>query len=288
MKNFGHAIFAVGIGNALEWFDFAIFGALADVIGYHFFPAQHPHTALMSSFALYGTAFLMRPLGGILMGYIGDKYGRKLALELSVSMMVIPSFLIGSIPTFQKIGYLATLLLVCLRMLQGLAVGGEMIGAYIYTMEACREGQQGFWGGVCKATALAGTVLGMAFVAFLREVLPEHVMYQWGWRIPFLSSLALGALGLYFRSHLQESESYVIMKRQVDAMKNDSVASQERTTWKIFSLYSLEIWMCILVTSFWAAGYYTCFIWLGECCRSSYYLLLCWQCVDCEFRILYL
>lgn len=261
MRNFGRAIIAVGIGNALEWFDFAIFGALADIIGYHFFPSQHPHTALMSSFALYGTAFVMRPLGGILMGYIGDQYGRKHALELSVSLMILPSFLMGIIPTFQKIGYMATILVVCLRMLQGLAVGGEMIGAYIYTMEACDNSQQGFWGGVCKATALVGTVLGMAFVTFLREVLSKNSMYQWGWRVPFLSSLALGVFGLYFRRHLQENESYVTMRRELDTMKNGD--NGRKSTWNILMMYKFDIVMCILVTSFWATGYYTCFIWMG-------------------------
>jgi MFS transporter, MHS family, proline/betaine transporter len=143
---FGRLICAIGVGNALEWFDFAIYGALADIIGSHFFPANEGQTALLASFSVYSSTFLMRPLGGIIMGYLGDNFGRKFALELSISLMVIPGFFMGCLPTFESVGYLATVLLVLLRMLQGLAVGGEMIGAYIFTIEACEPTQKGLWG----------------------------------------------------------------------------------------------------------------------------------------------
>jgi MFS family permease len=145
-SGFARLICAIGVGNALEWFDFAIYGALADIIGYHFFPAHRSQTALLASFSVYSSTFLMRPLGGIVMGYIGDNFGRKFALELSISLMVVPGFLMGCLPTFHSIGYLATFFLILLRMLQGLAVGGEMIGAYIFTIEACEPTQRGLWG----------------------------------------------------------------------------------------------------------------------------------------------
>lgn len=144
--SFARLICAIGVGNALEWFDFAIYGALADVIGYHFFPTDQASTALLASFSVYSSTFLMRPLGGIVMGYIGDNYGRKFALELSITLMVVPGFFMGCLPTFQSVGYLATVLLIGLRMMQGLAVGGEMIGAYIFTIEACEQTERGLWG----------------------------------------------------------------------------------------------------------------------------------------------
>ena len=281
MDNFGKAIVAVGIGNALEWFDFAIFGALVDIIGFHFFPADHGGAALMFSFALYGTAFLMRPLGGILIGHLGDSFGRKHALELSISLMVIPSFLMGCLPTFQSAGYIATILLVCLRMLQGLAVGGEMIGAYIYTVEGSPPEKRGFWGGVCKGTALAGTVMGMALVTSLREVLSNDAMYQWGWRVPFLSSLVLGLVGLYFRAHLHESEAYLtikaIKKQQADLSPEKNSLS---AAWSVLHKHAAEICVCTLVTSFWATGYYTCFIWMGK-----YPVDLLGVCLQCELTV---
>ena len=154
-NNFLRLISAIGIGNALEWFDFAIYGALADIIGLHFFPIEHSSTALLASFSIYSSTFLMRPLGGILMGYIGDNYGRKFALELSISLMIIPGFLMGCLPTFNSIGYFATMLLIILRMLQGLAVGGEMIGAYIFTIEACEPTQRGLWGNYSSLSFLS-------------------------------------------------------------------------------------------------------------------------------------
>jgi len=258
MNKFLTVILAIGVGNALEWFDFAIFGALADIIGYHFFPAKHSSAALMASFTLYCTAFFMRPLGGILMGYIGDTYGRKSALEISVCLMLIPSFLMGSLPTFQHIGFVATGALVVLRMLQGLAVGGEMIGAYIYTIEACEGKRRGLWGGVCKATALTGTVLGMGVVTLLREVLSEEDMYQWGWRIPFLSSILLGIVGIYLRSFLHESEEYLKIKASTEQVKEKGF-----TTVQAVRAHWPEVILGSLITAFWCTGYYTCFIWMG-------------------------
>lgn len=165
----------------------------------------------------------MRPLGGIIMGYIGDNFGRKFALELSITLMIVPGFFMGCLPTFDDIGYFATILLILLRMLQGLAVGGEMIGAYIFTIEACEPTQRGLWGGVCKSTALCGTVLGMGFVTILREVLTDNEMNTWGWRIPFLSSVILGVIGLYLRKNLHESEEFMKVKnRGLTTVQNNS------------------------------------------------------------------
>ena len=110
---------AVAVGNILEWYDFAIFGALADILGYRFFPKHFSSTALVASLSLFGSAFFMRPIGGLLMGYVGDNYGRKRALEFSVAMMVVPSFFMGCLPTFQQCGYFATVVLILLRLMQG-------------------------------------------------------------------------------------------------------------------------------------------------------------------------
>jgi MFS transporter, MHS family, proline/betaine transporter len=257
-------VFAIGVGNALEWFDFAIFGALADVIGFHFFPSDYKNSALLSSFSVYCSAFFMRPLGGMVMGWIGDKYGRKVALELSIFCMVVPSFLMGCLPTFSQIGYSASAVLIFLRLLQGLAVGGEMIGAYIYTIEACESRDCGYWGGVCKATALTGTVIGMAFVTLLRELLTPSDLYQWGWRIPFLSSMLVGSIGIYLRSYLHESEAFVRYKQHHAATLQQTPFPQ--STLQVFTTHWPEIIYVIGITAFWCTGYYSCFIWM------SYYM----------------
>jgi MFS transporter, MHS family, proline/betaine transporter len=261
MSQFTRLVIAIGIGNALEWFDFAIYGALADIIGYHFFPTHAERTALLASFSVYCSAFLMRPLGGILMGYIGDTYGRKIALEISIALMLIPGFFMGCLPTYNQVGYFATLLLVFLRMLQGLAVGGEMIGAFIYTIEACEPTQRSLWGGVCKSTALCGTIIGMGFVIALRDNLSEKDLYSWGWRIPFLFSVLLGLFGVYMRKGLQESEEFHQHKQEQSAASSEpvsflgSVKTVITTQWR-------EMVLTMLVSSFWCAGYYASFIWM--------------------------
>jgi MFS family permease len=174
---FGRLICAIGVGNALEWFDFAIYGALADIIGLHFFPENAGQTALLASFSVYSSTFLMRPLGGIVMGYIGDNFGRKFALELSITLMIVPGFFMGCLPTFESVGYLATLLLILLRMMQGLAVGGEMIGAYIFTIEACEPTQKGLWGTCGSSLPSLSHYLSQAEFANP----PLSVERCWGW-----------------------------------------------------------------------------------------------------------
>ena len=151
--NFAFKFSAMAIGNGMEWFDFAIFGAFADIIGELYFPkSEGAGVQFLESLAVFGAAFVMRPFGGILIGYIGDTVGRKKALEISIMLMVLPSFLIGCLPTFSEWGYTSTVILVLLRLLQGLAVGGETVGAFIYTLEATGGIRKGFWCACCKAS----------------------------------------------------------------------------------------------------------------------------------------
>ena len=131
----------------MKRYDFAVFGAVADIIAQEFFPSGSSDIVrIMQSFSVFGSAFLMRPLGGILMGFIGDTVSRKRQLELSVLMMLLPTLVMGCLPTYEQLGISATLLLVLMRLIQGLAVGGELVGAYIYTLEAANGKNKGFWG----------------------------------------------------------------------------------------------------------------------------------------------
>jgi MFS transporter, MHS family, proline/betaine transporter len=254
---FVRKIMAVGIGNILEWYDFVIFGLLADVIGRNFFPSNLTGGSLMTSLSVLTSAFLVRPIGGYMMGYLGDNYGRKKALEVSVLIMMVPSFLLGCIPNFSVIGYFGTALLCLLRLLQGLAVGGEMVGALIFTIEITDSGNRGLWGGAVKATGLFGTVLGMAHVSYLRHVLTEEQMVSWGWRIPFLTSLLIGVMGMYLRSNLQETDEYTNCKENQLTKAKSSLLEVIQFNW-------VEIILVCGVSAFWSVGYYTCFIWLGS------------------------
>mmetsp|Transcript_12103 Transcript_12103/g.19700 ORF Transcript_12103/g.19700 Transcript_12103/m.19700 type:complete len:533 (+) Transcript_12103:82-1680(+) len=284
--SYKYTIFAVGVGNALEWYDFAIFGALADVFGFHFFPLRSKGTQLLAAFSVYCSAFFMRPLGGMLFGHIGDTKGRKRALEISIGLMILVSFAIGVLPTYDMIGYTATVLLVLLRMMQGVAVGGEMVGAYIYTVEGCRDHLVAYWSGVCKSTGLFGTVLGMGFVALLRECLPEEQFFGWGWRVPFLSSVVMGGLGVHLRSYLKESQEFAATvvasepsqatqqaKQQQEGVMSrpgpgagtgaGAVVASRVVVWDVLRFHWPEIMSVGLIVAFWANGFYTAFIWMA-------------------------
>ena len=133
------------IGNALEWYDFAVFGFLAPMIGENFFPSDDPLDSLLGAFSVFAAAFIARPVGGVLLGYIGDQYGRKKALQLSVMMMAVPTFLVGILPTHAEIGILAPILLILLRIMQGLSVGGELIGSITFVAENAPPERLGYF-----------------------------------------------------------------------------------------------------------------------------------------------
>ena len=145
-------------------FDFASFGALADIIGYNYFPNDDDNIQLLKSLSIFGAAFVMRPLGGTIIGYIGDHVGRKKALEISVLLMLLTSFCIGILPTYHSYGYSMTSALVLLRLLQGLACGGEIVGAFIYTIEATDGINNGFWWVNTVKTELINFISGEAYV----------------------------------------------------------------------------------------------------------------------------
>lgn len=254
---FNSKIAAMTVGNCMEWYDFAIFGALADIIGGEFFPSGNDSLQLLKSLSVFGAAFLMRPLGGILMGWIGDTVGRKRALEISIALMLIPSFLMGCLPTYQQVGYLGTVLLVLMRLLQGVAVGGELVGAFIFTVEATKGEDRGFWGAICKASGSAGTSLGMGTAAIMRALLTEEQMRQFGWRIPFLIGIIFGLVGVWLRSHLtDESQDEFAAAKSTGAVVKYPIVEVMKSEWR-------EVLLIIMTGSFWGVGFYSCFVWMG-------------------------
>ncbi len=186
-------------GNLLEWFDFAVYGFFAVTIGKVFFPKEDPVAQVIAAFGVFAVGFLMRPIGGILLGYIGDKHGRQTAMLWSVIMMAIPTFLVGILPGYDTIGLAAPILLLVLRMLQGLSVGGEYTTSIVYMIEQTRPARRGIAGSLAVMGAVGGIVLGSAVGALLAAILSEPQLQAWGWRIPFLLGLFLGLAGLYLR-----------------------------------------------------------------------------------------
>lgn len=194
-------------GNILEWYDFAIYGFFAPVLGKLFFPAEDPTTSLIASFGAFAAGFLMRPVGGALFGYIGDRVGRKRALNLSVLLMAVPTFLIGLIPTHAQIGMGAAVILVFLRMLQGLSVGGEYTSSIVYLAESAPEGKRGLFTSTSMMGAIGGILLGSFLGSIITGMLTEAQLQSWGWRIPFLFGILAAGIGYLIRRHMPETLS---------------------------------------------------------------------------------
>jgi MHS family proline/betaine transporter-like MFS transporter len=194
-------------GNILEWYDFAVFGFFSDILGQVFFPKdQSEDLSVMETFAVFGGAFLMRPVGGLVIGYIGDVSGRKKALEISIFLMAIATTLMGCLPTYQQIGNSAILLLLVVRMLQGLSVGGQLMSSLVFTIEGHPRNRWGLYGSSVLAAGNFGTFLGGAVAYGLRSSLTMDQMLRWGWRIPFLSGIMISFCGIYLRYFCEDDE----------------------------------------------------------------------------------
>jgi MHS family proline/betaine transporter-like MFS transporter len=194
------------IGNTLEWYDFAIYGYFAAQIGRHFFPHEDAVAQLLSTFGVFAVGYLVRPIGGVIVGHIGDTLGRRAALTFSVAAMAIPTFLIGVLPDYQTIGVLAPVGLTLLRVVQGLSVGGEYTGSMVFLVEHAPEGRRGLMGALGASGATVGMLLGSAVGAAFAASMSTAALDAWGWRIPFLLGLVVGVAGYMLRRYVLETE----------------------------------------------------------------------------------
>jgi MFS transporter, MHS family, proline/betaine transporter len=200
----GRVIAASLIGNVMEWYDFAVYGYFAVAIGANFFPAADRISSTLAAFAVFAVGFLARPLGGVLFGHIGDRIGRKRALTASVVSMAVPTVLIGLLPTHAQIGALAGAALVFLRLLQGLAVGGEFTSSITYVVEHADAQHRGRHGSWMMVGATSGILLGSAVGTLISSLMAADRLSAWGWRIPFLLGGVVGVFGLWLRRRLPE------------------------------------------------------------------------------------
>jgi MHS family proline/betaine transporter-like MFS transporter len=196
---------AAAIGNFMEWFDFAVYGFFAVTIGKVFFPSDNETASLLSSLAVYGVAFLVRPVGGLVLGAFADRHGRRAALSLTVVLMGISTTLVAALPTYASVGFLAPVLLILLRCAQGFSAGGEWTGTSAFLVEYAPKNRRALWGSVVSMTAALGTLGGAAVALALSTWLTEAQLLSWGWRIPFLLAAPLGAIGLYVRLRLEDT-----------------------------------------------------------------------------------
>lgn len=192
------------VGNMLEWYDFAVYGFLAPTIGPLFFPSEDRVASLLSAFAVFALGYVARPIGGILFGHVGDRFGRKTAMMASIGLMGTATLAIGLLPTHQMVGTLAAVMLSVLRVVQGIAVGGEYGGSMVFIGENAPRKHRGAVTALAQCGALSGTLLGSAMVALTSGVLGDAAMTAWGWRLPFLIGAAVAVLGLLLRLRLVE------------------------------------------------------------------------------------
>jgi len=209
-------ITASSAGTAFEWYDFFIFGALAQVISKVFFTGLDPTAALIAALGLFAAGFAFRPLGAILFGVMGDRIGRKATFLVTVSLMGAATFAIGLLPTYGQAGILAPILLIFLRICQGTALGGEYGGAAIYVAEHAPDDRRGAMTGWIQSSAAFGLLAALLVILVTRTALGEDEFLAWGWRIPFLASIILFGISVWLRTRLAESPAFAKLKEEGD------------------------------------------------------------------------
>ncbi|MFB6573095.1 MULTISPECIES: glycine betaine/L-proline transporter ProP [Streptomyces] len=211
------AVSAAALGNAMEWFDFGVYSYIAVTLGHVFFPSGNPTAQLLSTFGTFAAAFLVRPLGGMFFGPLGDRIGRQKVLAITMIMMAAGTFAIGLIPSYAMIGVGAPILLLLARLVQGFSTGGEYGGASTFIAEYAPDKKRGFLGSWLEFGTLAGYVGGAGLVTLMTALLSTEDLHSWGWRIPFLIAGPMGIIGLYLRMRLEETPAFARLEKEARA-----------------------------------------------------------------------
>src|SRR5262245_55759196 len=247
-------LLAGSVGNVLEWYDFAVFGYFAPFISAQFFPADDPVAALIKTFGVFAAGYLMRPIGGVLFGRIGDRLGRARALQLSIFVMAVPTSLIAFLPTHAQAGFLAPVLLVVLRLAQGLSVGGEYIGSCCYLVEAAPVDRRGLFGSWVPSSTVGGMLLGSAVATLMHDLLSPEQMQTWGWRLPFLGGVLVGVVGWRMRRGVQETPEFVRLQ--------SAGHIEERPVLQALPERPLRVLQVAGIVLLFGTGAYTLFVWM--------------------------
>lgn len=248
-------------GNVMEWYDFGVYGFFAAAIGSQFFPADDPSTSLLASFGVFAVGFIARPLGGMVFGHIGDRLGRRAAVVASVVLMIIPTLLMSILPTYHQIGMAAPILLVVLRLAQGLAVGGEYTTSMVLLVEEAQPSRRGLVGSFAPFGALGGLLLGSVVGATLLALLPEDVAASWGWRLAFFSGLMIGLVVFLIRRRLPPDEKIIKTEEERKSPIGEAFRTQWRTILKVvgFSVGN-------------GVGFYLCFVYLSTWLKEQHHI----------------
>lgn len=218
---------AIGVGNFMEWFDFAVYGYFAAIIGAQFFPSNNPTTEMLSAFAVFAVGFVARPVGALILGPIGDRVGRKAVLVITVMGMGLTTAAIGLVPNYATIGIVAPVLIVILRCVQGMMVGGEWTSAATYLGESAPENRRGLHASLVTATAGAAFLVGTLTATLLNSSMGEEALNTWGWRIPFLASIVMAAIAIFIRRNLEDTPVFKELQER-RTQQTQVVASRAR------------------------------------------------------------
>lgn len=247
-------VLAGSVGNVLEWYDFAVYGFLAPIMAPLFFPQEDTLSGLINTYGIFAAGYLMRPLGGVIFGHIGDRMGRKKALQLSIAMMAIPTVLVGLLPVHAQVGALAAALLVLLRLIQGISVGGELIGSMSYLVETAPTNRRGVAGSWSIFGGVAGILLGSLVAAVLGGLLGDEAMSSWGWRIPFLSGVVIFLVGNWLRRSLEESPEFTAA--------TDAQAEQGNPLLEVLRQIPARLMLLSAGILLFATSFYMLFVWM--------------------------
>jgi MFS transporter, MHS family, proline/betaine transporter len=237
------------LGNVVEWLDFGLLIYLAPIIGQNFFPPSDPHSASLATFSVFALGFLARPVGGIVFGHLGDRYGRAQTLRLSIFLATLTTVLMGLLPTYQQIGIAASVLLSVVRLVQGLAVGGEYGGIMVYLAESAPAAKRGVFTCFAAIGANAGFLLATTVLTILSITVTTATLMAWAWRIPFLLVGLIGILLLYYRMQLVETPAYLHLQQFATIVKQPFLVAIRRSPFTLLRIISLT---CMGTTFYYA------------------------------------
>ncbi len=233
------SILSSSLGNVLEWYEYTLYAYFASVISALFFPQDNHFVSMLMTFATFAIGLAARPIGGIIFGYIGDRYSRKKMLTFTMLLMSVPTCCIGLLPTYDQIGVLAPILLVGLRILQGIALGGEFGASCVYLYESVPEGKRGFFGTLALTGVGTGLVLSASTILLVESCMTQEMIYAYGWRIPFFVSVIGSALAFYMRLHLLESPDFEMVKQENNLVRNPFMQMIKHHKTTLISLFGI-------------------------------------------------
>jgi MFS family permease len=262
-------IAASSVGTTIEWYDFYIYGSLAIFFSTLFFPKGNPTAAFLASLATFGAGFAVRPFGAVIFGRVGDLVGRKYAFVVTLTVMGLSTFFVGLLPTYDKVGVLAPILLVLLRLMQGLALGGEYGGAATYVAEHSPDHKRGYYTSYIQTTATLGLLVALAVILLIRQKLGEADFKAYGWRIPFLLSVVLLSVSLYIRIRMRESPLFQRLKDQGKSSSKpltDSLGSGRNWKMMMLALFGATAGQAVV----WYTGQFYALFFLQSVCKLNY------------------